>query len=206
MAALSTGALGASRADGVTPAPASKILAWEVSKQPAHRSVEAGLPNFGKLNDHVWRSGQPTAAGYKTLEELHVKTIVNLRVEYPQEEQNVRDLVKVGVHYFWIPIKDQGVPTAEQARKFLDIVADPSNWPVLVHCEGGEGRAGIMSALVRYSFDGWDNATIMKEVGNFRKAYLGFIKLPMPANQRSFIQHWEESSPAGQYCKLAKQD
>jgi len=43
-------------------------------------------------------------------------------------------------------------------------VAEPDNWPVLVHCHGGGKRAGVMAALVRFAFDGGDDPRIIKSV------------------------------------------
>ena len=69
--------------------------------------------------------------------------------EYRQDE----DLMPKGVKYVYIPVKDENAPTAEQAKQFVDVISNPDNWPVLVHCKGGEGRAGVFSAVVRHSFD-----------------------------------------------------
>ena len=33
----------------------------------------------------------------------------------------------------------------------------------------------------------------MKEVGNFRSKYLGFVSLPMASTQQQFIHHWEDT-------------
>ncbi|HZO90929.1 MAG TPA: tyrosine-protein phosphatase [Chthonomonadaceae bacterium] len=172
-----------------------QVNEWPVTQEPARRLVEPGLPNFGKLNACLWRSGQPNQRGYQKLAEMHVKTIINLREEYPQD----KDQIPAGVQYFYIPIKDETAPTVEQAKEFLRIVSNPDNWPVLVHCRGGEGRAGVMCALVRHSFDGWDDKRIMKEVNNFRTAYLGFIRTRLKGSQRQFLQEWEANNKPGAY-------
>ncbi len=84
--------------------------------------------------------------------------------------------------------------TDAQAKQFIDIVANPANWPVLVDCKGGEGSAGVMSALVRHSFDSWQHDMVVKEAGNFRTRHLGFITKPMARCRQNFIQHWESST------------
>src|SRR5580658_3087290 len=127
----------------------------------------AGVPNFGKLNDHIWRSGQPTKAGYQLLASQGLKTVVNLRSEYPQD----RDLIPDGVKYVYIPIRDEHAPTNEQAQEFINIASDPANWPLLVHCHAGEGRAGTMAALTRVSLDKWQHEAVMAETGNFLRTH-----------------------------------
>jgi protein tyrosine phosphatase (PTP) superfamily phosphohydrolase (DUF442 family) len=174
----------------------TRLLAeWPASDAPVRRIKEKGVPNFGMLNKYVWRSGQPTREGYQRLAAEGLKTVVNLRAESQQD----KDLLPPGVRYIYIPIKDEHAPTDEQAKQFLDAAADPANWPILVHCAGGEGRAGVMSALVRYSFDGWDHDRVMKEMHNFRNKHLGFIVMPMAGSQQHFIQHWEVTNSARGY-------
>lgn len=191
--------------DGVTPDPkitpavtasASKSLkeAWPATKEATRRLVAKGVPNFGRLNDFIWRSGQPTREGYQTLQKEGLKTVVNLREEYPQD----KEMLPSGVKYIYIPIKDEHEPTEEQARQFLEAASNPDNWPLLVHCHGGEGRAGVMSALVRLSIDGWDHDMTMKEVGNFRIKHMGLFSTSMPSCQRNFLKNWKETGPAQQ--------
>lgn len=175
------------------------LAAWPVTAAAANRVKEKGVPNFGKLNTNIWRSGQPTSEGYKALAADGLKTVVNLRAEFPQD----KDLLPAGVNYVYIPIKDDHEPTVEQAKQFMAVASDPKNWPLLVHCKGGEGRAGVMSALVRYSMDGWDHKMVMQEVGNFRTKHLGFITTPMASCQQNFIQQWEKSTPAKGYIAAA---
>lgn len=179
-------------APAAAAAPAHVKEAWTATTDLTHRLVARGVPNFGKLNDHIWRSGQPTADGYKLLAKLGLKTVVNLREEYPQD----KDLLPDGVRYVYIPITDEHAPTAEQAKQFLEVASNPDNWPLLVHCHGGEGRAGVMSALVRRSLDGWEFKKALKEAGNFRVTHFGLFKTAMPACQRKFIQEWAKAEVA----------
>lgn len=81
----------------------------------------------------------------------------------------------------------------------LDLVANPNNWPILVHRKLGEGRTGVMSALVRYSFDGWDDQRIMQEVSNFRVRYFNLFKTRLNDSQRRFLIHWEATNVPGAY-------
>jgi protein tyrosine/serine phosphatase len=170
----------------------SAKMTWPESSTPSHRVVAKGLPNFGSLNDVIWRSGQPTREGYQYLATRGLKTVVNLREEFPQD----KDLIPEGVQYIHIPISDEHAPTDEQAKEILKIASDPANWPLLLHCQGGEGRAGTMTAVIRCSLDKWDHNKIMREVNNFRNIRLGFIKIPMAMPQQRFIRHWEETNGA----------
>src|ERR1051326_7631387 len=98
-------------------APASAKKTWTVSSAPSHRSNAKGVPNFGKLNDYIWRSGQPSREGYANLAKQGLKTVVNLRQEFPGD----KDLIPEGVRYVYIPIKDEHEPTEEQAKQFMEV-------------------------------------------------------------------------------------
>lgn len=177
----------AAPAVGTAAAPAAKAeLAYRQCADPTHRMVVKGVPNFGKLNDFIWRSGQPTSDGYSALAKQGLKTVVNLREEFPQD----KDLVPKGVKYVYIPIADEHAPTKEQAKQFMEVASNPENWPLLVHCHGGEGRAGVMSALVRRTLDGWDGDKALKEAGNFRVKHLGLFTIRMISCQRKFVEDW----------------
>lgn len=174
---------------------------WPASSHPVQRLVEAGVPNFGMMNKQIWRSGQSTREGYQRLKAMGLKTVINLRSEFPQDKLRLPR----GVRYVYIPVRDNHPPTKEQARQFLDIVASPANWPILVHCDAGEGRTGVMGALIRHSFDGWEHKQIVREIGAFRVSRLGLYRLPMARSQKAFILDWEKTTPASGYLSDDRQ-
>jgi protein tyrosine phosphatase (PTP) superfamily phosphohydrolase (DUF442 family) len=181
-------------------AQTSAISTWTVSTIRSHPQKVAGVPNFGKLNDRIWRSGQPTRDGYQLLAKQGLKTVVNLREEFPQD----KDLIPEGVRYIYIPIKDEHAPSQEQAQEFINAASDPANWPLLVHCHAGEGRAGTMSALVRCALDKWDDKAVMKETNGYISSVMGLFKPELAGCQRQLIQKWEAgASVAGSKAQIA---
>src|ERR1051325_7830234 len=122
--------VGKSADDASAKSVVSASLAnWPVTAAATNRLNEKGVPNFGRLNANIWRSGQPTSEGNKALAPEGLKTVVNLRSEFPQD----KDLLPAGVNYVYIPIKDDHEPTVEQAKQFMAVASDPKNWPLLVH-------------------------------------------------------------------------
>lgn len=49
------------------------------------------------------------------------------------------------------------VPTKKTLEKFFTILDNKDNYPVLIHCYHGTGRAAIYSALYRVEYENWKN-------------------------------------------------
>jgi len=195
-AGIKTGAAEISRpaavasGDAAVNVPTTGLRTWTVSTAPIRPIKTAGVRNFGKLNANIWRSGQPTREGYNLLASQGLKTVVNLRAEFPQD----KDLIPPGVQYIYIPIKDEHAPTQEQAEQFIKAASDPANWPLLVHCHAGEGRAGTMAALVRCTLDKWNDTEVMKETNTFITTKVLGFKPPLANCQRQLIRKWESDA------------
>lgn len=97
----------------------------------------------------------------------NIKSIVDLRFpgtgddvnnpEVPAEltaEKEAISKIK-GVRYFNNG-SDQ-VPQKNNLDMFYKIMDDSTNYPVLIHCYHGVGRAEIYSAIYRIEYEGWEN-------------------------------------------------
>ena len=56
-----------------------------------------------------------------------------------------------------INIASGQVPNKKTLSKFYEILDDKNNYPVLIHCYHGTGRAQIYSAIYRIEYEGWKN-------------------------------------------------
>jgi len=61
-----------------------------------------------------------------------------------------------------------GKMTDAEVKRFCEIVMDPSRQPVLVHCEAGSVRAGVMVASYRIAVQGWSYEDAVAEARRFR--------------------------------------
>ncbi len=104
----------------------------------------------------VYKSGaMPGDELLERVEEHDIKTVIDLRLYYPDEVvREAERLKKVGVNHFHLPTEQ--VPEDKTVDAFLEIMKDPANRPVLIHCHDGEGRAVLFSAIYRIEFEGWD--------------------------------------------------
>ncbi len=139
---------------------------------PASAGTSAGklanihIDNFGQVDEHYYRGGQPKNHDYADLAAAGVKTVINL---IGDADSNEKALVEAaGMRYVAIPMTTHVVPTPAQIAEFLKDVADPSNQPVFVHCIGGRHRTGVMTAIYRMTVDGWDAARAFAEMKEFK--------------------------------------
>lgn len=118
-----------------------------------------GVSNLYKLSDDLYRSAQPSAEGMTNLEDMGIKTIVNLRsFNSDRNEMEGTDLEYVHIYMkAWHPEE-------EEAVEFLQIVTDPERVPVLVHCNLGSDRTGTMCALYRIVVQGWSAEEAVQEM------------------------------------------
>jgi protein tyrosine/serine phosphatase len=117
------------------------------------------IPELACISPGVlYTSGQPRGMDYtRLLYKYHIATIINLRSPAEHREQNwySEEMTWVhsnGVKYIEIPLErnindPEHFPDANMQQKFLAIMADKENLPVLVHDGKGENRVAIFSAV-----------------------------------------------------------
>jgi protein tyrosine phosphatase (PTP) superfamily phosphohydrolase (DUF442 family) len=128
----------------------------------------------------VYRSGQMTAPGFAVaVAKYGIRTIVNLQDEYPDPNigegyfttQTIkeRELCRqLGVRYVHlapdlVSKKVQG-PRPQVIDQFLTLMDNPDTYPVLLHCKAGLHRTGLLVAVYRMEYQGWDRRAAVREM------------------------------------------
>jgi protein tyrosine/serine phosphatase len=148
------------------------VLALIVSPIVVAARQQAQTRNFHVVRpDVLYRSGQMTKEGLqRILNDYHIKTVISLRDGLSQRDQAEEEFCKSeDIHFVRIlPSRwgDEGgsVPVEAGVQRFRDIMRDPSNYPVLVHCYAGIHRAGSYCAIYRMEFEHWSNAQAIAEM------------------------------------------
>jgi protein tyrosine/serine phosphatase len=137
----------------------------------------ANLRNFCVVKPGVlYRSGQLSLGGLERVIHDHgIRTVVTLRdadvegerpPDWREEEycrrQDIR-YVRIRPRLWWSPTGGP-VPAEAGLKRFLGLMDDPANYPVLVHCFGGIHRTGAYMAVYRMEVDHWDNAAALDEL------------------------------------------
>jgi protein tyrosine/serine phosphatase len=130
----------------------------------------------------LYRSGQLSADGLKrVVHDYGLRTVITLRDPREPgdpppdlaEEKYCRDQE---LYYFRLPhrslaregsvwLKVNGKARVDaNVERFLKIIDDPKNHPVLVHCLAGMHRTGAYVAIYRMEYDRWTSAEAIAEM------------------------------------------
>lgn len=157
-----------------------------LAKKKENNFPNIKIKNFGKMDERFYRGASPKDEDYKLLAALGIKTVIDLT-------DNSRDYEKpaveaAGLRYVNIPMVDKSYPTMEQVKEFLRIVDNPSTGKFYVHCAGGRHRTGVMGAVYRFTYYGWnlDQALAEMDLYEFNSGF-GHGK------QKDFVQdYWRQ--------------
>ncbi len=119
-----------------------------------------GIENFGFVSAELWRGGQPNAEGYRTLQAMHVGTVIDLELPNPRVPPAPR-----AVNPHSLPVSEWHSDQVDTTALLVLIRDSPK--PVFIHCRQGRDRTGIAVAAYRLS-RGMPIADVVKELHNFR--------------------------------------
>ncbi|HEV3143616.1 MAG TPA: dual specificity protein phosphatase family protein [Gemmataceae bacterium] len=132
-----------------------------------------------------YRSGQMTVSGFEeTLERWGIRMVINVQNEFPDPdlrrsflnsdtEKESEVCRRLGVKYVILEpdlVSRRAVPDTQPQviAQFLQLMDNPENYPVLIHCKAGLHRTGCLVAVYRMEYEGWsahDTIDEMKDLG-----------------------------------------
>jgi protein tyrosine/serine phosphatase len=147
--------LAASVADACAGEPAAPA-------RPAHWAEPIaleGVPNLHRITPNLYRSEQPTAAGFHNLEKLGIRTVINLR----WFNDDAREAAGTSLRTERVKILTWNIDD-EHVVAVMRLIGDPGNGPYLIHCQHGADRTGLMSAMYRVLYQGWTPGQALEEL------------------------------------------
>jgi len=126
------------------------------------------------------RSPQPDADEIRRLHQVYgLTTVINLRGadvpgygSFNHEEpapswwlEEKRACRELGISFWTMNLNDGTKPPSDNdIQIFFRLIQSKDAWPILIHCQGGIHRAGLMTALYRMQFQKWSSARAIREM------------------------------------------
>ena len=125
--------------------------------------VAPHVRNFDRVNEHLFRGGEPTAAGLEELAAMGVKIDIDLRGSGEGVDTERHEAEKLGMKYVNVPMSGFGAPSNEQMDRVLSLLLQNESLTTFVHCRRGKDRTGTVVACYRVAHDTWPNERALKE-------------------------------------------
>lgn len=178
---------------------ANKPGAADSSTHAARRITVLGVSNFGEVNSHLYRGGQPKGTGYANLKKIGVDIVVDLRLSGKgTEKQNV---TRAGMRYVAIPWHCF-FPKDKVFAEFLEVLRENRDKKIFVHCRYGDDRTGMAIAAYRMAVEGWTPEEAKKEMEKFGFHHLVCPRLgpyekdfPDHLRKGAAFKEWRDSQP-----------
>ncbi|QNK77942.1 dual specificity protein phosphatase family protein [Winogradskyella sp. PAMC22761] len=121
--------------------------------------------NLYQVNSILYRSEQPSKKGFKDIDSIGVKTVLNLRRRWNNKKKS-KDFNFNLVHQ---PIKTKQL-NEDDILNALNVIQN-SEQPVLVHCWHGSDRTGTIIAAYRMVIENWSKELAIEEFKNENLGY-----------------------------------
>jgi tyrosine-protein phosphatase SIW14 len=139
---------------------------------------QAQVRNFRVMQEDVlYRSGQMTLDGLKRIaHEYRIRTVISLRDKshggpHSADEAEENFCNQQEINYYRLPPQHWAAatlgdpaPVEDNVMEFRAVMADPKNYPVLIHCFAGIHRTGAYCAIYRMEHDHWTNPQAIEEI------------------------------------------
>jgi len=161
---------------------------------------EKQLANFRMVRDGVlYRGARFTLPGLKrAVNDYGIRTVISLRDADTSDLAEEAFCRKEEITFVRLPPRHwdttNGPADAEvNVRQFLDLIDDPDNYPILVHCFAGIHRTGAYVAIYHMERDRWSNEEAIADL----KAG-GYDTLDTDLDLLSYLQEyrptWKQSA------------
>ena len=135
----------------------------EVRIRPEHWAqpiIGSTLKNWYKIDDHLYRSEQPSADEFRTIRAFGINAILNLRKYHSDNAKTAGIKLKLYRHKV-----SSGEMDYKDIVTALRIIKKERR-PILVHCMHGADRTGAVCAAYRIVFHNWSKEHAVDELIN----------------------------------------
>ncbi|CAH7689082.1 protein-tyrosine phosphatase [Phakopsora pachyrhizi] len=128
-------------------------------------------PNFGFVETDLYRSGEPSELSFRFIGSLKLRSLLWLAPRKPSDK--FEEFLKVG----GVVLHDLGIRhaasldavTEQSVTQALNLILNPSVYPLMIMCAGGSHRTGTVVGCLR-KLQGWNLASIFEEYRRYAGA------------------------------------
>ncbi|KYR02976.1 hypothetical protein DLAC_00460 [Tieghemostelium lacteum] len=136
------------------------------------KSNEPLIPpfRFAIVEEGLFRGSYPTDRNFRFLKRMKLKTIISLTPK-PPTKSFYTFCERYGTstkHFSVSKFKDDVTLSASQVVQLLEIMIDPSNFPIYIHCLDGANVTGTVFMCLR-KLQNWNLSTIFTEFTRFTR-------------------------------------
>ncbi|MFB6456846.1 tyrosine-protein phosphatase [Chitinophaga sp. Hz27] len=136
----------------VKAAIAQQLPVW------AQKQTIGNVGNLYKVSDSVYRSAQPDSSGFAALHASGVASVLNLRSHHNDAKASSQS----GLKLYAVEMEASQVDNASIIAALKILRQSPK--PILIHCQHGSDRTGVVSAMYRIVIQGWSKEEAIKEM------------------------------------------
>jgi protein tyrosine/serine phosphatase len=129
-------------------------------RNPAWASPVDTRRNLYRVTDTFYRSERLTRADVAQLRQLGVRTVINLRAFHSDNDV----LEGSGIRQVRIPLLTWKIDDVQIVRALGEIRAAQAEGPILLHCQHGADRTGLIAAMYRMTYQGWSKQQALEEL------------------------------------------
>lgn len=156
---------------------------------------QAGLRETGNFHEviagELYRSAQPSASSLKhEAAQYGIRTVINLRGAHPGVrwyEDEKRTAAAMGVRLIDFPMSASRELTHDQAAKLVATLRNADK-PILVHCNTGADRTGLVSIIYANQVAGVDEETAEEQLSPL----FGHFGIPLFSPTFAMDESWED--------------
>ena len=159
-----------------------------ISWIPIENKNLLGVSQFPGKNSNNFFDLTLFAKDLEIISKQKIKLIVSLLPDLELNKLGFDDFIwyKEEIEYIKFPIDDFGVPSNNKFDELKELISTIKNNlilsnPVLIHCNGGKGRSGMIAALVLKAMKEKDT------VNQVRENVVGAIETE---EQETFVENW----------------
>ena len=197
---VSASASASASAKAKTKVPASaKAPAPAPARNPKWAELVDKDMNLYRITPTFYRCEQFTKAQVPALQKLGIRTAVNLR-HFHSDDDVLKDS---GIKAVRVPTDAWAIDDAHVVAALADIRRAEAEGAVVVHCQHGADRTGVVCAMYRVVYQGWTPDEAIDELRNggygFHRLWVNIPRYIKKADAKKIAAAVEAKLAAGKF-------